>query len=164
MRFVPWMLAIAGCSGGEPATDTNPTDGSPTPVFEPGTLALTFRIDTDYQAAMDEEALGTFYGSIFVADEVDSLGPMDGAVALEDLQLEVDLRADGGPTDVLHTTSPLDIERVAILGFLDSDGNADVNGPDPDAKDPVTLPNDNKFTVPSGGEATVEVFFGLLNP
>jgi hypothetical protein len=130
-----------------------------------GTRALTFRIDTDYQAAMDEEAVGVFYGAFWRGSEVTSLGPDDGAQDLGAIRVDpLDLRDGGGPTTVLFTSELLPAEEVVVLGFLDSDGNADPDDPGPDAKDPVTLPNDNDFDVLGGQTTTVEVFFGLLNP
>jgi hypothetical protein len=65
---------------------------------------------------------------------------------------------------VLFTTGALPVGEVTILGFIDSDGNADPDAPSPDAKDPVTLPSDNEFDVIGGQETTVEVYFGLINP
>ena len=51
------LAACVGNDGGE-------TGDSGTGV---GKLALTFRIDSDYQAAMDEPAVGTFYGAFWRA-------------------------------------------------------------------------------------------------
>lgn len=147
--------ALTGCGGDKDTADTGDTAAS-----GPGTLLLTFAMDSDYIDSMDEPPLGTFYGSIFYGDEVDSLGPIDGAEALEDVTVEdIDL-SDGGPTGVLYTTGELPLTEVVILGFLDSDANTDGG---PDGGDPVTLPSDNDFDV-APGETTVEVYFGLLNP
>lgn len=130
-----------------------------------GTLALTFRLDEDYLSIMDEEPVGHFWGAVYRGDEVTGLGPVEGAQTLEEVEVEVmDLRPSGGPSGVLYTTAELPAMEVVVLGFLDSDANADPADVGPDDRDPVTLPNDNDFDVIDGEETTVEVFFGLLNP
>jgi len=149
------LLIVAACSAEKVETAA--------PVAGDGTLALTFGIDSDYLAAMEEPAVGTFYGSFWLGSEVTSLGPDDGAMDLGGIEVALDL-TDGGPTAVLFTSGPLPAEEIVVLGFLDSDANTDPGAPGPDAKDPVTLPNDNDFDVVAGQETTVEVFFGLLNP
>ncbi len=158
MRALFVLLALTACT----SDLTTPSDtGTPAPTE--GTLALTFRIDTDYQAAMDEPAIGTFYGSFWRGSEVTSLGPDDGAEDLGGIEVALDLTA-ANPTGVLLTSDPLPAEEIVVLGFLDSDANAVLGAPEPDTKDPVTLPNDNDFDVVGGEETTVEVFLGFLNP
>jgi len=153
-------LALLACVGDK---DGDTADAADDTAPQPGTLALTFAMNDDYIDSLDdgEEALGDFTGSIFYGDEVDALGPIDGAVVLESVFVAgVDLRPDGGPTGVLYTTGELPGGEVVILGYLDTD----VSGGDgPDGGDPVTLPSDNDFDV-DAGETTVEVYFGLLNP
>ena len=158
-------LLLLGCDpkGDDTAAPGGGNDTSADTTATEGTLALTFAIDTDYQAAMDEPAVGTFYGAYWLGEEVTSLGPDDGAVSLGSIEVEVDL-TDANPTAVLTTSPALPATEIVILGFLDSDANADADDPGPDDRDPVTLPNDNDFDVVGGAETTVEVFFGLLNP
>jgi hypothetical protein len=146
------LLAAAGCSG---AADEPPG---------PGALAISFAMEPDWIPSMDEEPVGVFHGAVFLADDVGPLGPKDGAPSLEGIDVDVDLRPDGGPTGVLHVTAELEPGDVAVLGFLDSDGNADPADLAPDEGDPVTLPGDNTFAVAADAETPVEVFFGLLNP
>ena len=98
-------------------------------------------------------------------DEVSSIGPEEGAEALADLYVEnVILPTDGSPTEVLLQLEDLPVTEVVVLGFLDSDGNADPADPSPDSKDPVTLPSDNDFDVIGGEQTEVSIFFGFLNP
>ena len=52
---------------------------------------------------------------------------------------------------------------MVILGFLDSDANANPDSPGPDQRDPVTLPGKNRTDLVAGS-TDVTVFFGLLNP
>ena len=72
--------------------------------------------------------------------------------------------ADGGPTDALTTVADLPAGWVTILGFVDSDANAQETGGDPDSGDPVTLPPQNEFEVLADTETSVTVYFGLLYP
>lgn len=151
------LLLLLACSG-----DTTSTDSSPP---TDGTIAIRFQIDTDWMAEMDEEPIGPFWGSIYDAYDVDNTGPYEGVEALGNIEVaSVDMTDSGGPTAVLWTSGPIENERIAILGFVDSDGNADPEAPDPDAKDPVTLPNDNKFFIAYGAETEITVWFKFLNP
>ncbi len=155
------FFSLAACTP-DPTSEASPTADTAAAPTE-GTLALTFRIDTDYQAAMDEPAIGTFYGSFWHGSEVTSLGPDDDAVDLGGIEVALDLTAEN-PTGIVFTSGALPAEEIVVLGFLDSDANADPAAPGPDDADPVTLPNDNDFDVIGGTESTVEVFFGFLNP
>ena len=60
------------------------------------------------------------------------------------------------------TISDLPVTEVVVLGFLDSDGNADPANPNPDAKDPVTLPSDNDFDVVEDEDTTARIYFGIF--
>lgn len=129
-----------------------------------GKLALRFEIDADWRDEMDEDAVGDFFGSFWNGDEVDNLGPMDGADSIAGCDTPgLDLRE--GATEVLFTSDAFDADaEIVVLGFLDSDGNATPGDEDPDSKDPVTLPHQNRFTVVGGETTEVTVFFGFLNP
>ena len=156
-----WLTLALACSGGKDGGDDT---GGGEPAATTGTLALSFAIDADYAEAMDEPPVGRFWATIWKGEEVDNLGPMEGAEGLEDVYLDaLDLPVDGTATEVLYTTGPLSGE-VVVLGFLDSDGNADPDDADPDSGDPVTLPHQDRFTVVNGAETTVEVYFGFVYP
>ena len=162
----PWVLLLlalllAGC----PPTDDDDSAVDDDDASEEGTLAVSFRIDADWADAMDEPAIGSFYGSIYRSEEVTALGPDDGAEALGDVYVEtVDMTGETLTTEVLFTTAPLPSGWVVILGFVDSDGNSVEDDRSPDDGDPVTLPNDNQFEVLGGGETPAEVLFDFLNP
>jgi len=153
------LLALACTGSVETDTDTGDED-----VAGTGTLALSFRIDDDYRDVMQEPALGPFWGSVYLADEVTGIGPDDGALPLAHIHVaEIDLT--GEPVSAaLFVTDPLPNDWVTILGFMDSDSNAVPGDEDPDSKDPVTLPNENEFLVVKDAETPAEVFFGFLNP
>lgn len=151
-------LLLFACTAG--ADSAEPVDTGP---FPDGVLALRFDMDHDYRDAMDEPAVGPFVGSFWRADEVDALGPIEGAVDLGGIAVgEVDLTGDA--TGVLFTSADLPPIEVVVLGFMDSDGNADPDSPDPEAKDPVTLPHENGFDVVSGETTEVTVYFGFIHP
>lgn len=168
LLWIPLASALLACSpkseDSARAADSgggDGTDGADAPVT--GRLALTFAIDPDYRDRMDEEAIGPFWGSFYDTDDVSGVGPEDGAEALGSIYVEtVDVRGDA--TAALFTSADLTGVKVTVLGFLDSDGNADIDNPDPDEKDPVTLPGENRFTLVDGETAEVQVFFGLLRP
>ena len=130
-----------------------------------GGLLLRFKMDTDYMAAMDEPAHGHFYGAFWYGSDVSAIGPEEGAQSLGSIYVEnIVLPEDGSSTEILFSQSDLPAEEIVVLGFLDSDANADPNSPAPDAKDPVTLPHDNDFDVVGGEETEAIVFFAFLNP
>ena len=151
------VFFLIACASSDSVEDTAapPTEGS---------FAVRFQIDSDWQAEMQEEAVGPFWGSVFDAWDVDNTGPYEGTEAIAPIDVEhLDLTA-GGPTEVLWTSGPIELERICVLGFLDTDANADPEDPDPDTKDPVTLPNDNKFYTVFGEESEITVWFKFLNP
>ena len=159
--MLPWMLAALACGDKTDETAQPDTTGDPTE----GTLAITFAMDADFIDIMDEAPVGPFWGTIYAADQVTGIGPDDDAVEYGSIYVEtVDLSPDGATTAVLFTTDALPVMEVVILGFVDSDGNADPDSPGPDTRDPVTLPADNDFDVIGGLETTIEVYFGLINP
>ncbi|MDP2314564.1 MAG: hypothetical protein Q8P41_16800 [Pseudomonadota bacterium] len=158
------MLALAlssllGCTGS--VADDTALDTAPVVATGPGTLALSFRMDDDYLATMakaGESPVGPFYGSCFKEEDASATGPVDGAVPLFDIEVALDLSADGGPTGVLYTTEPLEPQIVWILGCLDADANGC------EEADPITLPNENKFQIAAEAETPIEIYFGMLNP
>lgn len=157
-----FLSLILACS--EKTTDPAEDVSTDTGVSTSGGLALRFMIDEDYAALMQEPPNGVFYGSFWHGDEVNSLGPMDGAESIVSIQVSMNLPTDGSATEVLYTVEDLPIETVYLLGFLDSDGNADPESTDPDSKDPVTLPSDNDFDVIGGQISEVSVYMGMLYP
>ena len=154
------LLALLACTG-EPLEWSMDSEAPPIPI---GQLELRFAIDADWHASMDEPALGDFTGSFWNKDDVTGLGPDPDAVDLGAIFVGgVDLR-EGDATDFVFTSEPLEADSVVVLGFLDTDGNRDLDNPDPDDDDPVTLPSDNAFHIVDGETTQVTVFFGLLNP
>ena len=114
-----WLAIALACSGDKDGDDTAPAaDDSAAQDTAPqeGTLALRFAMDADYIAAMDEEPAGRFWATIWKGEEVDNLGPMEGAEGLENVYVEqIDLPVDGSATAVLTTTGPL-LGEVVVSG------------------------------------------------
>ena len=150
------------------AADTSGTDdtGTDTPVAcgdatATGTLDVSFSMETDYIASMDEPAAGTFYGAFYAAADVTNTGPVAGSEPWGQLVVSgVDLMEPlGGPTQALASSDPLPACEIVLLGFLDSDDN------DIDAGDPVTFPvAPNTVTVVADAATPFTAFFGLTNP
>jgi hypothetical protein len=160
----PFLLLFVLACGGEPAADSGGA-GDGGAAAGPGTLSLSFGIDLDYRDVMEEPAVGPFWGTVYRAEDVSGVGPADGAEGLADVYVEVvDLSGEGGASEALFETGPLEPGEVVILGFLDSDGNAEAGAPDPDDRDPVTLPADNGFTVVGDTSTAAQVWLGFLNP
>ena len=84
-----------------------------------GDLLFRFAMDVDYMAEMQEVAAGAFHGSIYLGEEVSSIGPEDGAQALQHIFVEdVVLPTDGSPTEVLIEIKDLPASEVVVLGFF----------------------------------------------
>jgi len=156
---------LMGCGGDSDVEgDLTPEETTPSPTPDPtGTLAVSFAMNVDWNTVMDEPAVGTFYGAIYASEDVDNgTGPSPDAVSLEGLQLAVDLTQNEGESVVLYTTGALLVGEVYILGFLDSDANANPENLFPDAGDLVTVPGDNDFDVVGGIDTPVQVYFDLI--
>jgi hypothetical protein len=167
-RSVLAALLLGACTKGE-ADTAGDTSAELLADLEPGTGRLLVRFEMDdalwEQWPDGEVAVGPFWGSVYLADDVTGVGPVDGAESLESISaVVVDMRDGGGPTGVLITTGALPTGWVTILGFVDTDANADSEDPDPDNKDPVTVPSQNEFEVLERRESEAMVVFNLLNP
>lgn len=151
----------AADSGADSGADTDATATT-------GTLAVRFRIDDDWGDAVladGESLVGNYWGDFYRSDDVTGIGPNEGAVALASIQAtDVDLTDYTNGTEVLITLEDVPAGWVTALGFFDSDGNADVNSPNPDSGDPVTLPNENEFEVIGGETTEATIYFGFRNP
>jgi hypothetical protein len=158
-RLIPIAL-LAACS----TPKTEPLDEDTGTLPETGQIAIRYTIDPDIVDVMGEPARGVFYGQIFDADEVTALGPEEGAEPLDAIEHALDLGDGSVPTEILHTSVPIGLDEVVVLGFLDSDGNGSDMDYEPDGGDPVTLPGANEFDVEMGSTVSVTVDFGMLYP
>lgn len=166
------LLLALGCStkSGDVGTDDTGLSGETGETADSGpagegVVALTFAMDADYIDVMDEPPVGRFWGTIWRGEDVTGVGPNDGAEGIGDVYIEtLDLTPSGEPTEPLFTSAALPAGGICVLGFLDSDANADSESPGPDKRDPVTLPADNRFDVVADQTTTIQVYFGFLNP
>lgn len=155
-------------------TDT-PEEVSPTPAATPtsvpevgeGALALRFKLQEDwydYLMERGEVPAGPFWGSIY-GGTVGDTGPGADSVYLGDVYVEqVVFLPNDGQTEVLFTTTQMPTGTVYILGFVDTDGNADSYDPTPESKDPVTVPSGNAFVVKANQTTDAVVYFDMLFP
>jgi hypothetical protein len=157
---IPLILFLLACAEDPPLESK--TDTGELPMT--GKISLRYSIDPDLVDVMDESARGVFYGQIFDADQVTALGPDEGAEPLDSVEHQVDLGDGTIPTELRHTSVPLTVDKVVVLGFLDSDENAAETGMDPDGGDPVTLPGENSFDVVMDATTAVTVELGMLYP
>lgn len=107
-----------------------------------GYFELTFDASTTVRNSRNlaHPLRGPIWGSVFRAEDVVGTGPKPGARAVASFAFDdVDLT----DPDAL-AAFPIDVQLIAgryqILGFIDIDGNADPDDPDPDVGDPVTIP------------------------
>ncbi len=169
------LLLLIACTGdpkesagttGSTDSGTGDTGDDPCDVVDgaTGTISVSFQMEEDYIAVMDEPPVGTFRGSLYRCLDATAIGPVEGAVSVVDITVEgVDLSGAsgdpvGGPTGALWTSDALPAEKLWLLGCLDSDGN------DCDYNDPITLPNENRVTVTPDTETPFTVDMGALNP
>lgn len=160
-----WLSLAIACSRSSGDHDPAGSPTAETGLTGEGRLSLLFAIDPGYVPLMDEPPVGKFWGSLFDAADVSSIGPNPGAspwlpVTVERLTLPI----DGTPTALLASIDAIPAGGVAILGFVDSDNNADPAAPLPDHNDPVTLPFENEFVVKPDANNVARVYFGLLYP
>ena len=148
------LLYLALACSSDPALDS----GGPATTPPDPTIGLSFSMDVDLIEDMEEPPQGDFHGSIFAEDQATAVGPIDGAVTLADFTVpDLDL-ADGGPTEILWESDRIEPQKLWVLGCFDTDDN------DCDAKDPITVPNTNKFLTLADQRTDLTVYLGLLSP
>ena len=143
--FVVFAAACTGGGGGEEAD---------------GTAMLRFSVtETVRQSpSLVDPLVGMIHGGIFLASDVTSTGPVEGAEMLASVELAVDLEA--AMETMPWQSPPLAADSYVFLGFLDLDGNF-AETMRPDAGDPVTLPGGG-FDVAAGGQVEVAARFDLV--
>jgi hypothetical protein len=108
---------------------------------EEGMFRVTFDAPDSIRNAsnLEGELRGRVYGSLYRAEDVKLTGPVAGAQPVASFQFDdIDLRqGPAGPFDM----SSIPAGEYQFLGFMDTDGNADLNAPEPDLNDPVMIPS-----------------------
>jgi len=113
-------------------------------VEEPnGKFIATFAASSTVKNSknLDGPLMGNIWGSVFHDNDVTIAGPKNGAVAVIDFHFEnVDISGDDGSPLSYLLDQELMQGKYQILGYMDIDGNADIDAPHPDKHDPVMIP------------------------
>jgi hypothetical protein len=149
-------LAVALLSGCGPAV-MKPTTGS-------ATLYFSMSANAKASPALVSPVFGTFYGDVYLEEDVSVTGPRADAVGQGSLEVAgVDLRTveAGKVGDQTIDTKQLAPGNYVVLGFLDVNANG-ATSHSPDSGDPATLALTNKFTVVVGEVRKRTVVFELI--
>ncbi len=159
MRRTPVIVAFAAAllTTGALAAGCTSDDGVAT-----GAAELRFSVTNGVRAnpTLVDALQGAIYGNVFLAEDVNLTGPIDGARQFGYVELTaVDLRT-AGVESAPWTSAALAAGTYVFLGFFDLDGNG--AGGDPDPGDPVTLPVTNQFTIVGGDVVQLSAQFDLV--
>lgn len=146
-----------------PETNTDCAEHGSQPAAQ-GYFTITFDASTTIRNSRNLESplRGNIWGSVFKASDVAGTGPIEGAIAVADFAFEdVDL-TDRDALRAYRLDTQLIAGSYQLLGFIDIDGNADPDAPDPDRFDPVTIPIG--AYVLECAEQPVRVEFAILRP
>jgi hypothetical protein len=84
---------------------------------------------------------GPIWGSVYRAADVTITGPRDGTSPVASFHFEgVDISSGPSTMELTIDTELPGGQQYQILGFMDTDGNADPMDPGPDVGDPVMIP------------------------
>lgn len=105
-----------------------------------GRFLITLDASTTVRGADVKAPLrGDVYGSVYRAEDVKITGPIEGAEAVATIRFD-DVDVVDGPAEPIELDADLPAGSYQILGFMDIDGTADPEAPDPDEGDPVMIP------------------------
>jgi hypothetical protein len=159
--FVPWQGIVVVPDDWDAVDPTCAEIGSVEAAQ--GFFNITFEASSTIRDSppTDGELVGPVWGSVFRAEDVIITGPLEGTEAVASFRYdELDLR--DGPDGVYRIDTPLQAGDYQILGFMDVDGNADPENPDPDRGDPVMIPIGG-FALRCA-EEPITVEFAILRP
>lgn len=128
-----------------------------------GTVTLRFGVSNGVRMGptLVDPLVGTVYGDLFLTSDVTITGPVEGAVSYASIALEgVDLTSEETAT-LTWTSEALPADNYTFLGMFDLDANFEATDHNPDAGDPVTLPN-QKFDLVADQETAFTVMFELV--
>lgn len=154
LLIVASLALVAGCSSSE---------DSGTAKEPGGTAVLKFSVTSTVSSSpnLTDPLSGPVYGALWLTEEVNVTGPIDGAVSQGSVEVTgVDLTS-ASESSATWTSEKLAPRQYTFLGFFDVDGNGSETR-DPDAGDPVTLPVTNKFDIVDGEETPLTVKFDLV--
>ncbi len=156
MRLLPFIAAVALVACG-PAAMTTPKGGTAQFKFAAGDMVKN-------SSNLVDPLKGTFYGNIFLQEDVSVTGPRDDAMQFQSIEVasvDLTMKDVGKPSDTSFTTMKLAAGKYVILGFLDVDANG-ATSHDPDKGDPVTLALTNKFEISEGAETPRLVLLEII--
>ncbi len=105
-----------------------------------GELQISYQPSTTVRGSDLKAPLkGTIYGSVYQASDVKITGPLEGTSPVAAIEVP-DVDVVDGPSKAYPLGTDLPAGSYQILGFMDIDGNADPNDPQPDEGDPVMIP------------------------
>lgn len=146
-------LALTACGPAEKA----PTTGN-------ATLYFALSANAKSSPNLVSPVLGTFYGDLYLVEDVSVTGPRADAMAFGAVEVaDIDLRTKM-PTQVAEQTAlTVDLApgKYVALGFLDVNGNGAATH-NPDSGDPVTLALTNQFEIVVGQTTKRTVLFELI--
>lgn len=150
------VLLVLACSGAKESAESAPS------VPSPGTVTLNFSASAGVRenATLVDPLAGIVYGSLYNAADVTVTGPIDGAVAVEDVEVSIDLTTAEVSAET-WVSGELAPETYLFLGFFDVDGNGSTSF-SPDAGDPVTLATTNDFVITEGEATSATASFDLV--
>jgi len=127
--------------------DHVPTPQTCTDMGSSDALSGTFMVRFDASSTVRNSPsapptlAGPVWGSVYRASDVTITGPNDGALPVANFHFE-SIDVQGGVTTMEYTIdgSLPGGQSYQLLGFMDTDGNADPMDPGPDVGDPVMIP------------------------
>lgn len=128
-----------------------------------GTVTLSFGVSNGVRMGptLVDPLVGHVYGDLFLTSDVTITGPTDDAVSVASIDLDgVDLSTDE-VSAVSWSSEAIPAGDYTFLGMFDLDGNFEATDHNPDAGDPVTLPN-QKFEIVAEQDTTFTVVFELV--
>lgn len=140
VSFLPYQGVIEVPDTLEPPRRTCADVGSE-PALR-GQFRVRFDASTTVRTsdALTDPLRGPIWGDVYRAEDVTLGGPREGAAPLGSFHFP-DVDATVAGEGVVHEIDlDLPVGQYQLLGFMDTDGNADPESPRPDQGDPVTLP------------------------
>lgn len=155
MRALLLIVLAIGCSSSNESTTT------PTPPTGTATLRFTANSSVRSSAQLKEPLKGKIHGAIYLAEDVNLGGPIEGAKQVAPVLLDADLTKEGPSVESIKLP-PLPENKYIFTGFFDVDGNG-ATTERPDEGDPVTIPlNENKFDVVGNQSTDATITFNLV--
>ena len=129
-----------------------------------GTALMKFSVAPSVKSSSDLKSplLAKVRGGVFLVEDVTLTGPRKEAPVFGDVTIEkVDLRTTDVSVEQL-VTQELAPGLYTVLAMMDLNANANVEKPQPDSGDVVTLPFSNKFQIVAGEQTRRLVVFDLI--